>query len=43
MGSLTIEEIIEEIKKGSEIGKEIFKIELDYYRSLVKIENDEKS
>ena len=36
MGSLSKEQIIEEIKKGSEIGKEIFKIELDYYRSLVR-------
>ena len=33
---LTKQEIIEEIKKGSEIGKEIFEIELDYYRSLAR-------
>ncbi len=33
---LTKQEIIEEIKKGSEIGKQIFEVELDYYKSLVK-------
>ncbi len=33
---LTKEQIIEEIRKGSDIGKEIFEIELDYYKSLVK-------
>ena len=36
MGSLTKEEIVQEIRKGSEIGKQIFEIELDYYKSLVK-------
>ena len=36
--NLTKEQIIEEIKKGSEIGKEIFKIELDYYKSLAREE-----
>ncbi len=37
---LTKEEIIKEIEKGSEIGKEIFKVELDYYRDLVKGEKE---
>ncbi len=40
---LTKEEMINEIKKGSEIGKEIFKIELDYYRSLVKPKKEIKN
>jgi len=30
------------IKKGSEIGKEIFEIELNYYRSLVKKKQEDK-
>ncbi len=39
--SLNKEEIIEEIKSGSEIGKEIFEIELNYYRSLVNVDAKE--
>lgn len=38
--NLTKEQIIEEIKKGSEIGKEIFEVELEYYKSLVKTSNN---
>ena len=41
--NLNKQEIIEEIRKGSDIGKEIFKIELDYYRDLVKINEDSPS
>ncbi len=36
MASLTKEEIVEEINKGSEIGKQIFEIELEYYKNLTK-------
>lgn len=34
--NLTKEKIIQEILNGSEIGKQILEIEIDYYRSLVK-------
>lgn len=32
--NLTKEEIIEEINKGSEIGKQILETEIDYYKNL---------
>jgi len=35
--NLTREEIIREIQEGSEIGKEIFEIELSYYKDLARI------
>jgi len=34
--NLNKKEIIEEINKGSEVGKQIFEIELNYYRDLVR-------
>ncbi len=40
--NLNKEQIIEEIERGSEIGKEIFEIELNYYRSLVKKKQEDK-
>lgn len=33
---LTREEILKEIRKGSSIGKEIFEIELAYYKDLTR-------
>jgi len=39
MVSLTKKEIIQEILKGSDIGKQILETEIDYYKSLVKEEN----
>ena len=39
MGSLTKEEIIEEIRKGSVVGKQILEVEIDYYKSLAKDED----
>jgi len=42
--NLNKEEIIKEIKSGTEVGKQILKIEIDDYKSLVKepSQTDEK-
>lgn len=34
--NLNKEQIIEEIKKGSEVGKQILETEISYYKGLVK-------
>lgn len=34
--NLSKEEIIKEIRNGSKIGKEIFEIELSYYKNLAR-------
>ncbi len=36
--NLTKEQIIEEIHNGSEVGKQILEVEIDYYKNLAKEE-----
>ena len=36
---LTREQIVEEIKKGTKLGQELFEVEYEYYKELIKDAN----